>query len=55
MRGAEAGRSECFFSVGKCYCYGTGVETDLEAARYWFELGAEKGDGGCKNMLSHLK
>ncbi|MGN0619724.1 MAG: MobP3 family relaxase [Ruminiclostridium sp.] len=53
-RACENGNSMGAYALGKLYLYGSEVERDIDAARYWFTQAANMGNEYAANMLQNL-
>ena len=65
LRAALAGDREAFYEVGRCYCYGIGVDVDEEKSLIWLEKARDIGvnssgkfleeGGGGSSRASHSR
>ncbi len=55
MELARAGDSKAQFHLGEFYLGGTGVELNVDKAKYWFRKAAKKGSVPAKNKLLDLE
>ena len=54
LRAAQAGDTDSQYLVGKMYESGKGINMDVEKARYWYQLAAEKDHIEAANALHNM-